>query len=529
MIGFKKLFSLFFVLVFVVNLKLCFGTDCSEEENLPKESHSLRVLSIPEKANTVNLDKNFGLHKKLDKIFSYLKKRQNPEKVPFGLRVESMTPEEAKKYFSSYIQKKCLPESDEEFRAFFDPERDLFTDRFFGMKPLSSSPATPQEIFEKKDPYIAMAIINYAKSLKELRAIEDIEERNEKKEFLRSVFEKKQKKISVLSLLLTREEIAKEIVREESKKASAWSFYKRISDSPEALIHDYPEIFYPDGVGIPEDEIERETFFEEASIGILSQKMLDNIYRTARSILEVTKPEDTLLIFGNTPYFVGRALKQITMEGALGKEEKQNIIMFPFSGSPNRIRPGSFPDLKNLVTENRLRHLQKRMREVGLWPRGEAFRKNGTLHIVDVYGSGSGPAYFIEELLRNFQKEKETFPSIKLISLNEIDIEDEEDQRNASISKRSAKDGEVFKFHFPSISRTHYKIGGQVIYLPGNVMLDNLHQDEWRGFPNYNPAYWVSDYDTLVEEWQNQKHTKTLFEFFDLNMKKRIASGRAVL
>src|SRR5690606_16408559 len=151
----------------------------------------------------------------------------------------------------------------------------------------------------------------------------------------------------------------------------------------------------PKNIGLPEDESERKKYFETQYIGFLNEEMCERIYVAGKKILDLTEAGDNVVFFGNTPYFVGHVFKQL--EGSA----QRTVIQFPFSGSPNKIRPGNFPKPEDYVTEERLAHLQGRMKKEGLWPGSDLLAPGKTTYIVDVYGSGAGPAYLMEELLRN--------------------------------------------------------------------------------------------------------------------------------
>lgn len=86
--------------------------------------------------------------------------------------------------------------------------------------------------------------------------------------------------------------------------------------------------------------------------------------------------------------------------------------------------------------------------------------------------------------------------------------------------KTSVGNSERAIFHFPSIKGAHFKIDGQVIYLPGHGKLSMLPLSDWRIFPEYNVCYWHPGYDHLLtlEPSSMPRHTRLLLEYFDTHV-----------
>jgi hypothetical protein len=240
--------------------------------------------------------------------------------------------------------------------------------------------------------------------------------------------------------------------------------------------------------------------------------------------MNVTKQGDYIIIFGNTPYFVGRALQKI----ASNKPNDSNyrvIIEFPFSGSPNSQR--NLATSKDLVTQSRLDHLKKRFKKVGLDPDNKQLQ-NHSVYFIDVIASGGGLAYVIEELLREFKQADIPIPNFNIIILNKINItvgegltDNATNEKNSRIAKKSAGDGQHLTLFFPSKYNPHFSVDSQIIYLEGHHLLDDLPSNQWRVFPENNAAYWQPEYDyrfTLPKS----KGIQALFEFFDTNINNLI-------
>ena len=203
-------------------------------------------------------------------------------------------------------------------------------------------------------------------------------------------------------------------------------------------------------------------------------------------------------------------------------EIKRNIIIFPFSGSPNSVRPNNLPNNNDIVTSENLAHLKKRLRGHGLMADNPELLTKET-YFVDCIASGSGPAYTIETILRDFQEQgvKET-PKFKIIALNEFTFEDD-DPRNESIASKEAKDGEELTLSFPSKREIHFEIPAQVIYMPGHGTFDNL-PDQFtflRMLPKYNAAFWKDEFEHIIAS-EPTFIQRLLIEHFDINIKARI-------
>ncbi len=200
--------------------------------------------------------------------------------------------------------------------------------------------------------------------------------------------------------------------------------------------------------GLPDDK-DTEAYLTR-DISFLTQENIRYVFQAAQRIIDITNKNDNIVIFGNTPYFVGRAIELILKQNP---DLVRNVIFFPFSGSPNRTRLGSFPTPNDIVTIDRLNHLKERLTKHGLMA-DNADLPTKTTYFVDIIASGAGPAYTIETILRNFQVRGERkIPDIRLISLNEfiLDVDEDEDDeydqpdpRHALVASHNAKDKEGY-------------------------------------------------------------------------------------
>jgi len=256
------------------------------------------------------------------------------------------------------------------------------------------------------------------------------------------------------------------------------------------------DIFNTNYFGIPEDKEERKAHFINHAINFLTPELMISIYQSAYKIRNATQRGDRIVIFGNTPVFVGRALSHLISSNREDENYRQ-LLLFPFSGSPNRVRQRNFLEVRDWVTKERHEHLKARMALLGLSSDHDELLK-GTTHFVDVIASGSGIAYVIEDILRDFKQAEKPYPNLNVLTLNEIDIDNKEDSRNASVVDRTAKDEESLMFSFPSQEDTHFRVTGKVTHLPGYGFLDMLPSDDYCIFPQYNALYWQPCFDEFL-------------------------------
>lgn len=275
------------------------------------------------------------------------------------------------------------------------------------------------------------------------------------------------------------------------------------------------DVFGPKNFGFPEDKESRKELFLGQPLYFLNRELIENIYDGAKRIMKLSKQGDYLVAFGNTPYFVGHALEKLSSPSKASPHHR-NIIKFPFSGAPNRQRQGNFLKVDDLVTQERLDHLNKRLKKDGLSPENNELRKQDT-YFIDVIGSGAGIAYTTEEILRNFKKQGLDLPNFHVVSINKINNNNEEDQRNALIAKSNADASGKNMFYFPNVQNTHFTIQAHEVHISGHTALDMLPSEHLRMFPEYNAAYWEDQHDYLLTQ-EKSTIAKTLLEYFDLHL-----------
>jgi hypothetical protein len=148
----------------------------------------------------------------------------------------------------------------------------------------------------------------------------------------------------------------------------------------------------------------------------LDHQTVDECYQTAIRIMDMTKQGDYLLVFGNTPFFVGRALEYLVSRITTDKTHRI-VVCIPFSGTPNTDRESARlggdlqPGIKNYVTMARYNTYFQFLQQIipGLSticqflgkrriPREKRIENNNSLkepvvYIIDSITGGSGAAF----------------------------------------------------------------------------------------------------------------------------------------
>ncbi|OJW48079.1 MAG: hypothetical protein BGO67_03355 [Alphaproteobacteria bacterium 41-28] len=271
-----------------------------------------------------------------------------------------------------------------------------------------------------------------------------------------------------------------------------------------------------------EDESAREKYLTSRPFGFLSEKEIQEIYSSAFDLLNLSQENDTFVFFGNTPYWFGRAFESILKENP---DHKRHVISFPFSGSPNRGR-GKLPlNIDDCTTPERLEYLIGFLKKRGLSSDNPCLEK-GKIYFVDNIGSGSGPAFVIEEFIRSYQEKKKSIPDISLITMGDLKSYLEE---NSIPGKKDKRPKEIYKgegkVYFPSIAETHYTIDFfELGMTSAPASLDNVEGCE-RFYPSYNASRWNSEY-AFLHELEPPTYMRNFTISFDGHIKKLIEADK---
>ena len=277
------------------------------------------------------------------------------------------------------------------------------------------------------------------------------------------------------------------------------------------------------------DPAKRKAGLLKASFGIMNAENIKHFIKVAHQMMALSDAGDTFVIFGCSPYFVGRALEHVC--GREGPETSRRVIFFPFSGSPNHPRLGSLQTDEDNVTEGRYHHLQNRLKSAGLTSINPALTDH-TIHFVDVIGSGAGPTFVMEEILRDFQKAQMDPPQLHVCSLNAFvpqnyvtPLSKDTIKRHQSITDNNVHDGETCLLSFPSKQDVHFRVPATVTHLPCHTDFDMI-ADENRMVPQYNAYLWNKAYDKRLLNRPLTKVQKAMQDYFDIHAQAILSNAQ---
>lgn len=456
---------------------------------------AVQVTQLPTEDKVVELKDftEFLLRSKIDSIIEDARKKEEDRESYFVDRVYAVSPEEARQNFSEYVSQFLTSEELEE--GFLDI---IFSDLYFGELSKLKRNSIQKNPFKicSEDPYVFGHIRN-AWTLAVFCPGREGTMKNAKKKWSLGV-----------QLLEPKQ------VFEVFKKSKMGYLLEGLEfESEDERIK---TIFNYEHFGVPSEELARKAHFLENDLAFFSHELIQNVYENALMIMRQSAQGDTLVIFGNSPYFIGRALSHLIAEDA-EQPNYRHIIEFPFSDTPNRIRGGNnFADLRDILTRERLDHFRERMYRAGLTHLNQQLSTHAT-YFIDVVASGGGIAFTMDQILRDFQSNGLELPNLNVISLNKIDIHHKKDSRNSMIALENPDQNGHTTLYFPKLHKPHFLVDCYEIYLPGHAHLDFINSDDHRGFPQYNSFYWQKQYDFLLT--QSDPNFETILEYFDTNIR----------
>lgn len=496
-----------FLALFFSSISCILGPQTSLAMMSGDHKPSVEILHLPNQDNALSEAEIVKMHSK--ELLSILNYVRNKEKGPKPEKVKYLSLEEAKLYFRSYLEKSLTPEEEKQglLEEILSPEFISEEAPFDEPMPKEKEAALVQDNFKQ---FLATSFFNAVNDYSTAKSAED-------KESIKKSFEAQRARVKINTLLADPKDLY-----EMFKNSHGW-LPKRLREDP----HGENYAKYREGIeeffsykyfGIPKNPAERKQHFLTHDLGLMSQKLVHSVYQGAKRMMSLTGPGDTFIIFGNTPYFVGRALNFL-ISTDLKSPMYRKIIEFPFSGSPNRSRPGNYADNRNWVTPLRLTHLRARLKKAGLGSENESLLKHEAYFIDDV-ATGSGIAYAGEEILRDFKAAGKPTPHLHVMTMNKMDVEGKNDvhMRNATIAKMDRDATGHTTLYFPSLQDTHFTIDSQEVFIAGHGKLDNLPSNDWRVFPEYNPMYWQHTYEGRLTR-PHSEHTQLLLDYFDENIR----------
>lgn len=268
------------------------------------------------------------------------------------------------------------------------------------------------------------------------------------------------------------------------------------------------------GLTLPENAEDRQVWYPGHDLGLFTQDTLRSVFATAKRIYDGTNEGDNIVIFGNTPYYVGRALKILSKS----REDKRNIVDFPFSG-------GNYKP-----TQARLDHFKKGMESKGFF--STEFYKGKHTYFIDVYYKAAGLSYTLDVLVDHLSQTSgdaiAMLANISAIALNNFNAKKVDTRQETIVGTQVAKDQDVVQLTLPNLNEARHKIACQVFFMPEHDMFAVGSVDKYphllRGYPKYNANFWHPAFDYLLSQEGTPNH-KIMIEHFDANIKHLIAQN----
>jgi len=443
-------------------------------ESIVKHFEKLYVINPSVRPNIFGMDSLIAaFNEELSAIIEYV--RRDPslsDPPPPPPHIDGLTNTEAEMYLGSYFNYYVMSKVE---------ATKILNGGFFGVAGKKQQTNDPYAIYNN-DPYLDSALFNAVRG----GSVEK--------------FERERSRFKMTSLLLSPDEIRACFVRKHAEWApeTIWS-----TGMKKFINNTY--------FGIPESDEERKLYFTTKDMGFMTYECVSDIYQAALSIINQTRDGDRLVVFGNSPFFIGRALKYI-----LSQTHTTNrvLIEFPFSGAPNGKRSMSMVNPKDIVTPLRLEHLRKRLRGAGLSSHNKNLLEHDT-YFIDVVGMASGFVYVAEEILRDFHGAGLDSPNLMLITMNRLDINSGNSHNR--IAKENPDEQRHTVLYFPTVDNTRFVTMSKEAYVKCHMRLDMLTDDGMRGYPEYNASYWQEEYDyLLVPRYSNAM--QILLDYFDYNV-----------
>ncbi len=470
--------------------------------------HAVRIPTTPP---TVDLKDYLPLfQKRLWRILENVRTGSQPNDVT---KIRSMTASEAREAFAPYISQQLQPEENEaELLA------KVFTHVYFGDLPTPPPPQSPESI-ATEDPYLFSAIYNAIVS-----GDGSLPE-TERERFGPGIYFLTARE--VLEAYINRGgDLGKELESMGLFDQSIASYLRRLfmSSQQKKRLGNARKVFSAQNFPGPPpegDEEARRRYFLSTEL-FPPRAVVDSLFASAMKILRITKPGDVLVVFGNTPYFIGHALQSVISQ-IPSEPNYRRIIYFPFSGSPNRTRIGSVWNEQDIVTPQRYAHLLGRLRQAGLI--GNPELRGHSILFIDVIGSAGGVAFVAEAIIRDHRSASTSDPDLQVITLNKIDIADRDDPRNGLIAKSNADEAGRLRLHLPSVSSPHFTIDAHEVYTPGHWLLDMHDPSPLRIVPACNPSFWLHEYDHLFTG-QTSQFMAYMLEYVKAHMQEQLRRER---
>ncbi|MCA0370193.1 MAG: hypothetical protein LCH26_03715 [Proteobacteria bacterium] len=477
-----------------LGFNLCASTEPVSEEKSREDFSRTTVVGFPQDWHLMDFDNDPFMKAVLEGALDHERGviRYHP-----GMSV-GFTPEEARTTFKGPLHR-LLGESEIPAQDWNGLEEAIFSSKYFepisSQTPASSQGMEKEDMFEllSDDPYLRAAIANTISNHEKGRPELDI-------------IQKQKDCINPAVFLLPADMVCEWFFTKARTyhKMKPQRFQDLAQYAPEQL---FPQIF-SNHCNFPTDPEAQNAYYLANAIGFMDQEIVSQHLMAARAVAAQVNPQDRIVIFGNTPYFLGRALDALHERGQCAVKP----IYLPFSGAPNTFSSRNMGQaLGDVVTPERYAHFQGFLQKKGLMDQAML---TGTTHIVDVIGSGAGPAYTMGTILNHFAPQ---VPQFNIFSMNEFSCEE---PRHTLITSHMAKNGERTALSFPNQESAYFRVPAQVVHVKDHTLLDFMPDKcaSLRVVPKNKPAFWNDAYKDMFDAPLGIV-AQHLLKHFDVNLK----------
>lgn len=229
-------------------------------------------------------------------------------------------------------------------------------------------------------------------------------------------------------------------------------------------------------------KVNPENYFTEAE--------LEEIYKTAKEILNKTSGSDHLISLGQSPAYIVEALEE------LATHDFRRIYKVPCSGAPDYSclnRHYKHILLSNVTTDTSLAYYKQVLRTKGVSP--EQLGSHETIYVIDLVGTGGSFASFLKILVRWYDSVGIPLPEIKLLDI--------------SVETRNFKNEN--RIILPLADNCHIHIDRLFIHTSAHLS-DKLDytEGEDRTIPPFSALQWKPEYERVFTQYPNHYALKVI-------------------
>jgi len=234
-------------------------------------------------------------------------------------------------------------------------------------------------------------------------------------------------------------------------------------------------------------QVDPENYFNKAE--------LEEIYQTAKKILELTSYGDHLISLGQSPAYIVEALEELASEN----EDRENfrfIYKIPYSGAPDYFCLNTHYktlQLSNVITPHSLLYYRQILRDKGVCP--SRLGACESIYIVDLVGTGGSFASFLKILASWYRSVDIPLPNFKML---DISVENRNFKNENHVVLPLANDCEIHVDRHFIHTTTH--LSDKLDYTEG----------EDRIIPPFSALQWKVEYEHVYNQYPSQYAKKVI-------------------